>query len=67
MLNLVLQRRKVSPKGVTFASCASAGTTSLAVRSVALWLVAHRLALFIAFLRHFASAVVFPLASAVSL
>ena len=27
----------MSPKGVTFVRCALAGTTSLAVRSVALW------------------------------
>ena len=36
----MLQREKVSPKGLTFVSFAVAGlalTTSLAVRSVALW------------------------------
>ena len=33
-----LQRKKVSSKGLTFVSCAvAAWTTSLAVRSVALW------------------------------
>ena len=37
MLILMLQRKKVSPKGLTFASHALAGTTSLAVRLVALW------------------------------
>ena len=44
--------------GLTFVRCAVVETTSLAARSVALWFVARRLALFIAFLRHFASAVV---------
>ena len=40
LLILMLQRKKVSPKGLTFARCALDGTTSLAARSVALWLVA---------------------------
>ena len=53
VLILMLQRKKVSPKGLTFARRAVVGTTSLAARSVALWLVAHRLALFIAILWHF--------------
>ena len=57
VLNLMLQRKKVSPKGLTFAGVAPDGTTSSVVRSVALWFVAHRLALFIATLWHFASAV----------
>ena len=40
MLIDLLQRRKVSPKGVTFVIDALAGTTSSVVRSVALWFVA---------------------------
>ena len=40
VLNLMLQRKKVSPKGLTFARRAVVGTTSLAARSVALWFVA---------------------------
>ena len=40
MLNTLLQRMKVSLKGLTFASVASGGTTSSTVRSVALWFVA---------------------------
>ena len=39
LLNCLLQRKKVSPKGLTFVRCASDSTTSLAVRSVALWVV----------------------------
>ena len=39
MLILMLQRKKVSPKGLTFARRAVVGTTSLAARSVALWFV----------------------------
>ena len=37
MLILMLQRKKVSPKGLTFVRRAASSTTSLAVRLVALW------------------------------
>ena len=60
---LLLQRKKVSPKGLTFVSFAVADlalTTSLAVRSVALWVKAHWLALCYSHLHGtFASAVYF--------
>ena len=61
----MLQRMKVSPKGLTFARCASGGTTSLAARSVALWLVAHRLALVYSHLYGILLLLLFLFASAV--
>ena len=45
MLNTLLQRMRVSPKGVTSVRCVPGGATSSAVRLVALWVKAHRLAL----------------------
>ena len=43
----------MSPKGLTSARCALSGTTSSAVRSVALWFGAHRLALVYSLLKAF--------------
>ena len=40
-LIVLLQRKKVSPKGLTFVRCASVTTTSLAARSVAMWVYWH--------------------------
>ena len=65
VLNLMLQRKNVSPKGLTFARHAVVGTTSLAARSVALWFVAHRLALVYSLLKAFCFRCYFFLASAV--
>ena len=36
-LTVLLQRKKVSPKGLTFVGCAVTSTTSLAARSVVVW------------------------------
>ena len=56
MLNLLLQRREVSPKGITIVRLSSPWTTSLAVWSVALWVRANWLAFVYRHLMAFASA-----------
>ena len=64
MLNLMLQRKEVSPKGVTFVIDALAGTTSSVVRSVALWFVAP-VGFVYSLLKAFLLPLLFSLASAV--
>ena len=58
--------KKVSPKGLAFVSCASGSTTSLAVRSVALWFVAP-VGFVYSLLKAFCFRCCFSLASAVLL